>query len=93
MRISDVSQAIRASSLNASDYAVYVTGLPYHATEEEVRASGSAQQTATATAETPHTGPKALLEALRPPHSRLDVPIDVHPMLLDGAKAEAAAAV
>lgn len=48
MRISDVSRSIRASTLNASDYAVFVTGLPAHATEEEV--STAAQWPSAATA-------------------------------------------
>ena len=36
-RIARVTREIQANSLNASDYAVYVTGLPPHATEDEAR--------------------------------------------------------
>ena len=37
LRITDISGDLRQTTLNAADYAVYVTGLPPHATEDEVR--------------------------------------------------------
>lgn len=87
------SDRVRRHVPKASDFAVYVTGLPANAADDEVSAALPTVRFLKPPSPRLGADPRSLLDALQPARARLDFPVKLRPLLLVGPQDARAAAL